>query len=98
MNISTTTAAPGTSLDVRPVEPKHRFDRIMSTYDALAAGSTMELIVDHDGSWEVYAKPIVERTTPPVLASNQNNTAQVNGSGFTAIDQDNAVVSFTHLW
>lgn len=31
-------------------------------------------------------------------ASNQNNTAQVNGSGFTAIDQDNAVVSFTNLW
>ncbi|WP_330305731.1 MULTISPECIES: hypothetical protein [unclassified Streptomyces] len=31
-------------------------------------------------------------------ASNQNNTAQVNGSGFTAIDQDNAVVNFTNLW
>ena len=48
INTSTTHAAPGTSLDVRPVEPKHRFDRIMSTYDSLAAGSTMELIVDHD--------------------------------------------------
>ena len=31
-------------------------------------------------------------------APHQNNTAQVNGSGFTAIDQDNAVVSFTNLW
>jgi hypothetical protein len=31
-------------------------------------------------------------------ASNQNNTAQVNGSAFTAIDQSNAVVNFTHLW
>ncbi|MFI1354911.1 hypothetical protein ACH4TV_15280 [Streptomyces sp. NPDC020898] len=31
-------------------------------------------------------------------ASNQNNTAQVNGSGFTAIDQSNAVVNFTNLW
>lgn len=31
-------------------------------------------------------------------ASNQNNTAQVNGSGFTAIDQDDAVVSFTAIW
>ncbi|MGW1671018.1 hypothetical protein [Streptomyces sp. NPDC002324] len=31
-------------------------------------------------------------------ASNQNNTAQVNGSGLTAIEQKNAVVSFTDLW
>jgi len=31
-------------------------------------------------------------------ASNQNNTASVNGSGFTAIDQDNTVVNFTNLW
>lgn len=31
-------------------------------------------------------------------ASNQNNTAQVNGSGLTAIDQKHAVVSFTDLW
>ncbi|MFI1826642.1 hypothetical protein ACH41E_09310 [Streptomyces sp. NPDC020412] len=31
-------------------------------------------------------------------ASNQNNTASVNGSAFTAIDQDNVAVNFTHLW
>jgi len=31
-------------------------------------------------------------------ASNQSNTAQVNGSAFTAIDQSNAVVNFTNLW
>ncbi|MFC9844287.1 hypothetical protein ACFWFF_36825 [Streptomyces sp. NPDC060223] len=31
-------------------------------------------------------------------ASNQNNTAQVNGSAFTAIDQSNTVVNFTNLW
>ncbi|MEV6395390.1 hypothetical protein AB0M39_11520 [Streptomyces sp. NPDC051907] len=31
-------------------------------------------------------------------ASNQNNTASVNGFGFTAIDQDTAVVNFTNLW
>ncbi|MDX2527864.1 hypothetical protein ACSCB1_42665 [Streptomyces europaeiscabiei] len=31
-------------------------------------------------------------------ASNQNNTAQVDGSGFTAVDQKNAVVSFADLW
>ncbi|WP_434592193.1 hypothetical protein [Streptomyces sp. A5-4] len=33
-------------------------------------------------------------------ASNQNNTAAVNGSGFTAIDQsnENVAVNFTKLW
>jgi hypothetical protein len=33
-------------------------------------------------------------------ASNQSNTAQVNGSAFTAVDQgdDNASVNFTPLW
>ncbi|MEU6113791.1 hypothetical protein ABZ840_04375 [Streptomyces sp. NPDC047117] len=31
-------------------------------------------------------------------ASNQNNTASVNGSGFTHIDQSNATVNFTNLW
>ncbi|CBG71757.1 putative secreted protein [Streptomyces scabiei 87.22] len=31
-------------------------------------------------------------------ASNQNNTAQVNGFGLTAIDQKNAVVNFADLW
>ncbi|MEU6481241.1 hypothetical protein ABZ858_31100 [Streptomyces sp. NPDC047017] len=33
-------------------------------------------------------------------ASNQNNTAQVNGSAFTAIQQgnENVAVHFTHLW
>ncbi|MFC8670992.1 MULTISPECIES: hypothetical protein [Streptomyces] len=33
-------------------------------------------------------------------ASNQSNTAQVNGSAFTAIDQsnENVAVNFTELW
>ncbi|GGN39293.1 hypothetical protein ACFXN2_14960 [Streptomyces kronopolitis] len=31
-------------------------------------------------------------------ASNQNNTASVNGSGPTRIDQSNATVTFTKLW
>ncbi|MEV2192093.1 hypothetical protein AB0I02_14020 [Streptomyces phaeochromogenes] len=33
-------------------------------------------------------------------ASNQSNTAQVNGSAFTAIDQsnENTAVNFTELW
>ena len=35
-------------LDVRPVEPKDRFEAIMGAYDALPMGGTMELTVDHD--------------------------------------------------
>lgn len=31
-------------------------------------------------------------------ASNQSNIASVNGSAFTAIDQDNANVTFYPLW
>ena len=36
------------ALDVRWIEPKHRFDVIMDAYGALVAGETLELIVDHD--------------------------------------------------
>lgn len=36
------------SLDVRPVEPKDRFECIMGAYDGLTAGETLELTVDHD--------------------------------------------------
>ena len=35
-------------LDVRPVEPKDRFETIMDAYEALSAGEAMELVVDHD--------------------------------------------------
>jgi hypothetical protein len=31
-------------------------------------------------------------------ATNQSNTASVNGSGFTHIDQNNVKVNFTRLW
>jgi uncharacterized protein (DUF2249 family) len=37
-----------TPLDVRPVEPRHRFATIMGAYDALEPGSTLDLTVDHD--------------------------------------------------
>ena len=35
-------------LDVRPVEPRHRLETIMGAYDALPAGGTLDLTVDHD--------------------------------------------------
>jgi uncharacterized protein (DUF2249 family) len=37
-----------TTLDVRPVEPKDRFQTIMGAYQALGPGSTLDLTVDHD--------------------------------------------------
>lgn len=36
------------TLDVRPVEPKDRFERIMGAYDALPEEASLELTVDHD--------------------------------------------------
>lgn len=42
------------ALDVRPVEPKYRFDRIMAAYDALLADETLELTVDHDPKCMYY--------------------------------------------
>lgn len=41
-------------VDVRPVEPKHRFDTIMAAYQELAAGDTMLLTVDHDPTCMYY--------------------------------------------
>jgi uncharacterized protein (DUF2249 family) len=50
--VSTTTIH--TRLDVRPVAPKDRFETIMSAYEALPAGGTMELVVDHDPECMYY--------------------------------------------
>lgn len=41
-------------LDVRPVEPKERYERIMGTYDCLPVGGVMELTVDHDPQCMYY--------------------------------------------
>lgn len=42
-------------LDIRPVEPKYRFDRIMTAYEDLAETETLELTVDHDPKCMYYA-------------------------------------------
>lgn len=41
-------------LDVRSVEPKHRFERIMGAYESLGADETLELTVDHDPKCMYY--------------------------------------------
>lgn len=47
--------SPLVTLDVRPVEPKHRYETIMSTFDGLGVGSVLELTVDHDPQCMYYA-------------------------------------------
>lgn len=46
--------SPVVALDVRPVEPKHRFERIMAAYDGLGSGQTLDLTVDHDPKCMYY--------------------------------------------
>ena len=41
-------------LDVRAVEPKHRFETIMGAYHALGIGETLDLVVDHDPECMYY--------------------------------------------
>lgn len=43
-----------TDLDVRPVEPRHRFERIMGAYEGLREGGVLRLIVDHDPKCMYY--------------------------------------------
>lgn len=42
------------SLDVRPVEPKDRYERIIGAYEQLAVGDVLELTVDHDPQCMYY--------------------------------------------
>jgi len=42
------------TLDVRPVEPRHRFERIMAAYEGLTTTEALELIVDHDPKCMYY--------------------------------------------
>jgi uncharacterized protein (DUF2249 family) len=43
-----------TDLDVRPVEPKDRFEKIMGAYDSLPNGGRLNLVVDHDPKCMYY--------------------------------------------
>ena len=42
------------ALDVRGVEPRHRFDLIMDAYEGLEVGAAIELAVDHDPTCMYY--------------------------------------------
>ena len=41
-------------LDIRSLEPRHRFDTIMGAYEALPRGATLDLTVDHDPTCMYY--------------------------------------------
>lgn len=43
-----------TRLDVRSVEPKYRFDKIIGAWDELSAGDVLYLSVDHDPKCMYY--------------------------------------------
>lgn len=43
-----------TTLDVRPVPPKDRYDTIIGAYEALEPGGALELAVDHDPTCMYY--------------------------------------------
>jgi hypothetical protein len=45
-----------------------------------------QLVVNYEGSWELYAKPVVKRTEPPILASVQNTTDSSVPTIFGSID------------
>jgi uncharacterized protein (DUF2249 family) len=47
-------------LDVRPTEPKDRFETIMGAYQSLLPGSTLELVVDHDPRCMYYTLQATE--------------------------------------
>jgi uncharacterized protein (DUF2249 family) len=49
-----------TRLDVRPTEPRDRFQTIMGAYQALPPGGTMELVVDHDPRCMYYTLEATE--------------------------------------
>jgi hypothetical protein len=45
-----------------------------------------ELVVDHDKSWELYAKPVVARETPKIITSRQDVTDASVPALFGSID------------
>jgi uncharacterized protein (DUF2249 family) len=54
MNPDRTPTMTQTRLDIRPVEPKDRFETIMGAYAALPVGGVLDLTVDHDPKCMYY--------------------------------------------
>jgi uncharacterized protein (DUF2249 family) len=43
-----------TEVDVRPIEPRYRYEIIMDAYNGLGIGESMQLTVDHDPQCMYY--------------------------------------------
>jgi uncharacterized protein (DUF2249 family) len=43
-----------TNLDIRPVQPRDRFETIIGAYEALPPGGELELTMDHDPTCMYY--------------------------------------------
>lgn len=55
-----------------------------------------DLVINHEGTWELYAKPIVVRPTPPVLPSVQNTVDATVPTRFGSIDIKNTSLYVRH--
>jgi hypothetical protein len=55
-------------------------------YDPKDPERNNKLILNHDGSWELYARPVAARRTPPIISSIQNTTDATVASLFGSID------------
>src|SRR4051812_18098650 len=45
-----------------------------------------DLVVNYEGSWELYAKPVVARDTPQIITSRQDMTDASVAATFGSID------------
>ena len=74
----------------------------MADDGAFAGGNSNASVVSNSGGNVVGGNSGNVTTTQQAAtgagASNQNNTASVAGSGFTAIDQGTATIHFAPLW
>ena len=55
-----------------------------------------ELVVNYDDSWELYAKPIVERKEPPIITSIQNSQDSTIPMKLGSIDVRQTSLGFLH--
>ena len=63
---------PPSILDVRDVEPKYRFETIMTAYGQVEVGETLDLIVDHDPKCMYYTLNALQGATSFEFAYLEN--------------------------
>ena len=76
-----------TRLDVRPVEPRHRFETIMGAYEALPPGATLELVVDHDPECMYYTLQATRGEEAFAFDNATQERTDLNAVGFWFADE-----------